>query len=449
MKRRIFFEDCTSYDLLKVCSFFANEQGTCLLHSGGEFESSKKSYLFLFPFDSFSIVDIKQKSEFKNFPNVISSDRPWELLNEKITNDFWVGFLGYEMGAFSDKGVMTPIAKAEIPLAYFQRSLVTIEYDHESFQITMDIESCHQIKNPKYLNYIELLSDLKKFIKNIPEERKKSLGETFCLYKEDKISYLNKIQSVHGSIRSGDIYQLNLSHEIKLKSSISPFEAFNSLINQNPTPFSAYFYLNNMAIVSNSPERLLKKEGIYLDARPIKGTIKRGLSARQERENAEKLLTCQKERAELIMITDLLRNDLSKISQVGSVKAKLFQLERYENIIHMLSVINSKADKKFSNVEILREIFPGGSITGCPKLEAKQLIYKLEQRARNIYTGSIGYFNNTHFDFNICIRTLLFDSEVVSVQLGGAIVFDSDPEREYQETLIKGKSIFKAMNIKW
>jgi len=443
------FEDCASSDLLKICSFFANEHGTCLLFSGGKFETSKKSYLFLFPFDSFAIIDLKQSQEFKSIPNVISSDSPWDTLNEKITDDFWVGFLGYEMGAYSDKELITPIEKTNIPLAYFQRSLVTIEYDHGSSIITMDVEDCSFVKNQRYLIYVDQLVNLKKFIKNIPDIKKEKFSSSTCLYQEDKTSYLNKIKSVHESIRSGEVYQLNLSHEIKLKSSILPIDAFNRLINQNPTSFSAYFYLNDMAIVSNSPERLLKKEGSHLDARPIKGTIKRGSSENQEKENSAILLSCKKERAELTMITDLLRNDLSKISQIGSVSARLFQLEKYENIIHMFSVVQSKANTKFSNVEILREIFPGGSITGCPKLEAKKLIYKLEKRARNIYTGSIGYFRRDQFDFNICIRTLLFDSETVSAQLGGAIVSDSDPEKEYQETLIKGKSIFDAMNVQW
>lgn len=447
MRKKLFFENCTSYDLLKVCSFFSKEHGTCFLHSGGEFSTSEKSYLFLFPLDSFAIAEPRQREEIKNFPNIIYSENPWELLDQKITDDFWVGFLSYELGAYSDKGLKTPNEKAVIPLTYFQRCSVIIEHDHKSSRITMEIDSLSKIKE-KYLEYIRQLTDLKKFIKDIPEIKKEALGESFCIDKEDKISYLNKIQNIHESICAGDVYQLNLSHEIKFKSAISPFDIFHNLIRNNPTPFSAYFYLKSMTIVSNSPERLLKKKHLDLEARPIKGTIRRGSSKKLEVISLKKLKSCPKERAELAMITDLLRNDLSKVSRLGSVQAELFKLEKYENIIHMLSVVKSKADPKFSSIEILREIFPGGSITGCPKLEAKKLIFNLEKRARNIYTGSIGYFNGDNFDFNICIRTLLFINDEVSAQLGSAIVFDSDPEKEYLETIIKGKSIFNAMNVK-
>ncbi len=448
MKRKLSFENCTLYDLLKICSFFSKEHGTCFLHSGGEFATAEKSYLFLFPFDSFAIAEPRQKEELKNFAKVIYSENPWELLDQKITDDLWVGFLSYEMGAYSDKGLKTPNEKAQIPLTYFQRCLVIIEYDHKSSQIKMVIEDLHKAEDQKHLEHVKQLVDLKRFLKDIPEIKKEDLGESTCIGKEDKATYLNKIQNIHESICAGDVYQLNLSHEIKFKSTILPFDIFHSLITNNPTPFSAYLYLKGMTIVSNSPERLLKKKHLDLETRPIKGTIKRGNSKKQEAISIKKLKSCPKERAELAMITDLLRNDLSKICQLGSVQSKLFNLEKYENIIHMLSIIKATADPKFSNVEILREIFPGGSITGCPKLEAKKLIYNLEKRARNIYTGSIGYFKGSDFDFNICIRTLLFIDNEISAQLGGAIVFDSDPEKEYQETLIKGKSIFNAMNVK-
>jgi para-aminobenzoate synthetase component 1 len=248
-------------------------------------------------------------------------------------------------------------------------------------------------------------------------------------------------------IYSGDIYQVNLSQQFVFKGKRNPFDIFYKLTQTNPAPFSAYLRLKNFSVVSSSPERFLTKQEGWLESRPIKGTMPRGKTPEEDQKNLTALLNSEKNKAELLMITDLTRNDLGKVSVPGSVSTlKTNSVASFENVHHLFSVIKSRALPGLHSVELLKACFPGGSITGCPKLSAMEVIAKLENRARGLYTGSIGYFSdNGDFDFSIAIRTLVISDEEIEVQLGGAIVADSDPREEYEETMHKGSSIFNAL----
>lgn len=201
--------------------------------------------------------------------------------------------------------------------------------------------------------------------------------------------------------------------------------------------------------MSSSPERFLQKRGNVLETRPIKGTAPRGKTVAEDLNHKKNLLKSEKELAELMMITDLMRNDLGKISVNGSVEVSLLcGCEAYHNVFHLFSIVRSRVLAKFHPLEIVRACFPGGSITGCPKLRAMEVIAELEQRPRGIYTGSIGYFSqNGDFDLNIAIRTLMMTEGKINVQLGGGIVIDSQPRKEYEETYHKGRSIFEILNL--
>ena len=181
----------------------------------------------------------------------------------------------------------------------------------------------------------------------------------------------------------------------------------------------------------------------------MKGTIQRGHSPEEDQRNRALLLASEKDHAELLMTTDLMRNDLGRVSETGTVVTEqIGRCEAYENVYHLISIIRSHAKPSLHPLELLRACFPGGSISGCPKIRAMEVIYALEKRARGIYTGSIGYINgNGDFDFNIAIRTCTIKNSEITVQLGGAIVADSDPHLEFEETLHKGKSIFKVLGI--
>jgi len=414
--------------LLKIAHLFAETEGTCLLYSGGDLDSAEKSFLFLFPFDHIEIRNEKN---------------PWGLLKSKVNlNTSWVGFLSYEMGMEATENLF--------PNAYFQQSSITLVVDHQS-GISKIIAHNGSNKLSLFANsWIKKLSEIEfweVFIQSLQEIPTTSTKPLVVNKKLDMLEYFNKVLHIQEMINDGDVYQVNISHEFEFTGERNPFQIFHQLAIINPAPFQCYFNHPDFTIVSSSPERFLKKSDGQLETRPIKGTISRGKTALEDSENAEKLKTCEKNLSELLMITDLMRNDLGKISLPGSVKTlKIAKLEAYTNVYHLLSIIQSIPIPSIHPVDLVKACFPGGSITGCPKIMAMKVIKKLEKRTRGIYTGSIGYFDeNGDFDFNIAIRTILFYQNKINIQLGGAITTDSDPEEEYKETMHKGDSIFLSL----
>lgn len=420
--------------LLKMANFFATREGTCLLYSGGDHDSANTSYLFLFPFNQFEIRD-EQDS--------------WDFLKSKLDpNAFTVGFLHYEMGFINADATLK---------AYFQQSAFILIVDHQSSlsKILLNPMAFGTLSDAD-LAFIENLQTptfFENWLKKLPEveiQPTDQLNEPLTILKnfENLADYRNKIADIKEMILDGDVYQVNLSHEIVLSGKRNPFVVFYKLMQMNPAPFSAFFKLKDFTLVSSSPERLLKKNKDVLETRPIKGTISRGKTLTQDMENKENLLNSVKDHAELLMITDLMRNDLGKISVAGSVKTlKISHLEAYHNVYHLLSIIKSNPMKNIHPVDLLKACYPGGSVTGCPKQMALRVIQKIEKRRRGIYTGSIGYFDGSDFDFNIAIRTLVFTDDTINLSLGGAITIDSDPLAEYEETLHKGASIFNCLNL--
>lgn len=202
------------------------------------------------------------------------------------------------------------------------------------------------------------------------------------------------------------------------------------------------------AIVSSSPERFIKVEDGIIETRPIKGTRPRGATPEEDKINREELLASEKDRSELLMIVDLERNDLGRIAKTGTVKVpELFVLEEYATVYHLVSTVVAEVKEECDAVDILEATFPGGSITGAPKIRAMEVIDELEPTQRNIYTGSIGYIGfNGDIDLNIVIRTVLCKDNKAYFQVGGGIVWDSDPEMEYQESLDKAKAQMMALS---
>lgn len=450
--------------LLNVVSLFAHEPGTIFLYSGGNLDSARLSFLFLFPYETILFQEdcyIHHDRGLERKQPIL--DNPWKMLKEIILNPVqahpypeWAGFLGYEMGASSDLTKRVKCPKAPTPDLYFQRSVFTLRVNHQSEEGTVlikekalnalsDSQRIWIQKLMKENEWDALLNRMPSLNKSIGDQPSFKLA-TPC---ETESTYREKIEKAQKMIRSGDIYQVNLSQRFLLKGESDPFEVFKKLAEMNPTSFSAYLKLPEITIVSSSPERLLRKEGDSLETRPIKGTKPRGKNEEEDLQNRLSLMQSSKDRAELLMIIDLMRNDLSRMSIPGTVKVReLYRCEAYPNVFHLLSVIESQLDKGFHPVEVLRFCFPGGSITGCPKLRAMEVIAEIEQRARGVYTGSIGYFSgNGDFDFNIAIRTIVMYQNLIDIQLGGAIVVDSDPRSEFEETLYKGNSIFKVFGF--
>jgi para-aminobenzoate synthetase component 1 len=431
--------------LLDIAGFFSDREGTALLYSGGTLDSAENSYLALFPF--------------KTFKSNETQENPWDVLKDSLPkfnsdNPYpeFFGFLSYEMGAFADIEKPIPHFPVTTPYFYFQKCAIVLAVDHKTRRGTLILAEeekefwsgeAHLWGERLKKKFEPALFKKKELFRN-EEQKDPTLSSPI-----DRIAYLNKIAQAKEYIAAGDIYQVNLSQQFLLKCQKQPFSLFIDLVKLNPAPFSAFFNLGQNIIVSSSPERFLRKKNNRLETRPIKGTAPRGKNSEEDAKNKELLLFSEKERAELLMITDLMRNDLGKVSSAGSVQTKaIWRCESYTNVFHLLSIIESVPLPNLHPIDLIRSCFPGGSITGCPKLRAMEVIAELEERPRGIYTGSIGYLaGNGDFDFNIAIRTAIYRDDFVNIQLGGGIVSDSNPEKEYEEILHKGKSIFKILGF--
>lgn len=249
-------------------------------------------------------------------------------------------------------------------------------------------------------------------------------------------------------IAAGDIYQVNLSHKFtaSLPTEFSAFLLHQRLRDRSPAPFAAYVALDDKVIVSSSPEQFLSISGRTIQTRPIKGTRPRFRDRERDEKSAYDLITSPKEVAELIMITDLERNDLGQICEYGSVEAtELLKLERYAQVFHLVSTVEGRLRQEVDHISALHACFPGGSITGAPKKRAREIIEELEPVPRGVYTGAIGCLGfNGESRFNIAIRTAIVENNELHFHVGAGIVADSIPEKEWEETLHKAAGIFQA-----
>jgi len=262
-----------------------------------------------------------------------------------------------------------------------------------------------------------------------------------------RAGYLEAVARVVEYIRAGDIFQANLSQRLEAPFSGSPFALYSRLRARNPAPFAAFLDFGDVVIASASPERFVRVADGQVEARPIKGTRPRGTGPEHDAALALALVESDKDRAENVMIVDLLRNDLSRVCRPGTVRApELFALEHYATVHHLVSTVVGELTIEHDAADLMRAAFPGGSITGAPKVRAMQIIAELEPTRRGVYCGSIGYWSVTGaLDASIVIRTFLVSGEMAYFQAGGGIVADSDPEEEYRETLDKARGLVAAL----
>lgn len=262
-------------------------------------------------------------------------------------------------------------------------------------------------------------------------------------------AYLRVVETARQYIIAGDIFQVNLSQRFETGLAISPYELYRRLRQVNPAPFAGYLDFGQVAVVSASPERFLKVRGDYVETRPIKGTRPRGSSPSEDEAQAHCLLSSPKDRAENVMIVDLERNDLGRVCRYGSVQVtELAILEAFPTVFHLTSTVVGRLRADKGRIDLLRACFPGGSITGAPKVRAMEIIDELEPTRRSVYTGAIGYLSfGGDMDLNIAIRTFLVKEGRAYFQVGGGIVYDSEPQAEYQETLDKAKALIQALKL--
>ncbi len=271
-----------------------------------------------------------------------------------------------------------------------------------------------------------------------PQDRRDACSTNFT-----RASYRQAVQRAKDYIAAGDIYQVNLSQRFQCQVNASATEVYRALRSANPAPYCAYLDIGDAQILSSSPECFLKLEDRQVVTRPIKGTRPRAV-------DPSELLAAPKDNAELLMIIDLERNDLGRVCEFGSVHVpELVRVESFATVHHLVATVAGTLRAGVSHVDCVRACFPGGSITGAPKIRAMEIIDELEPRARGIYTGAIGFFDpaGRRSHFNIAIRTAVYQpGGRLTFQAGGGIVADSDPDAEYDETLAKAQGIFNALN---
>ena len=261
-------------------------------------------------------------------------------------------------------------------------------------------------------------------------------------------AYLEAVERAREYICAGDIFQVNLSQRLEAELPVPTYELYRRLRKINPAPFASYFNFDGVAIIGASPERFLNVQGDMVETRPIKGTRPRGRTPEEDYALADDLLKSVKDRAENTMIVDLERNDLGRVCRYGSVRVTEHAvLETYPTVFHLTSTVIGQLCEGKSRIDLLKATFPGGSITGAPKVRAMEIIDELEPTRRSVYTGSLGYLSfGRAMDLNIVIRTIIVKDSRAYFQVGGAVVYDSEPESEYIETLDKGKALIQALS---
>ena len=263
----------------------------------------------------------------------------------------------------------------------------------------------------------------------------------------ERVAYQEKIKKIKEYICAGDIFQANLSQRLKTTCDDTPVELYARLQKINPSPYSGLFIHPDFSLVSSSPERLIRLADGQVDTRPIAGTRPRGENAHDDERLSRELILSEKERAEHIMLVDLERNDLGRVCQYGSVHVnELMVLEKYSHVIHIVSNVRGQLQPGKDAFDLIKATFPGGTITGAPKIRCMEILAELENVARGPYTGSLGYISYTgDLDLNIIIRTIVMQDDYAYLQVGGGIVADSDPEAEFQETFYKAQAMLEAL----
>ncbi len=366
-----------------------------------------------------------------------------------------VGYFSYDLCHFVERLPAAAVDDLQLPecfLAFYDAAIVIDHLTGENYLIATgfpELEEKRRIKKAgETLKYLRgILSGSQRF------HQKPALdfvGEGTVLKSNfSREEYLKAVAVAREYICAGDIFQVNLSQRFAADLSIPPYELYQRLRRINPAPFASYLNFADVVVVGASPERFLKVSGDRVETRPIKGTRPRGKTEAEDRALASELLSSVKDRAENVMIVDLERNDIGRVCRYGTVEVtELAILETFPTVFHLTSTVVGRLRPGKGRVDLLKATFPGGSITGAPKVRAMEIIDELEPTRRSVYTGSIGYLSFAGgMDLNIVIRTIVVKNGKAYFQVGGGIVYDSEPEAEYQETLDKGKALVQALRL--
>ncbi len=436
---------------------FADEPEAAFLNSSMETDAGRYSFVGLDPFLSLRGKGRDLELRFNGHKHLLKAD-PFDCLGSimdtyRASNPSplpftsgGIGYLSYDLKNIVERLPRKAEDDLALPDIYFVFYRTVLAHDNH---------------DPGHLYVCNIDTDTRlggamdEFSRKIrgvaPGGHKTRLASASCRPKlisnTSREDYIISIKKVLDYIRAGDIYQACLSQRFRSEWTERPYELYLRLNEINPAPFSAFLNYDDFSVISSSPELLLDIRDGVIETRPMKGTRPRGANADEDRSMMERLRTSAKDASELSMIVDLERNDLGKVSVPGSVKvAEHRRMETYPTVFQTISIVKSEKEKDSGLADVIKAVFPGGSISGCPKIRAMEIIDELEPNVRSVYTGSIGYmsFHDT-MELNIAIRTMVMKDKNVYFHAGGGIVADSDPETEYEETLHKAKAMIEAL----
>ena len=365
-----------------------------------------------------------------------------------------VGYFSYDLCHFIEKLPTKAADDLNLPECYLGFYDAIVAYDHQENKTYIISTGFPEVEEEKRRERAEArLNELRSRVMFAPppaddkeavQGKKPTLKSNFSHQ-----GYLEAVAKAREYICAGDIFEVNLSQRLEADMTIPTYELYKRLRKINPAPFANYFNFDGVSIVGASPERFLKVRGDWVETRPIKGTKPRGKTPEEDKALAESLLASKKDRAENIMIVDLERNDIGRVCRYGTVKVtELAILETYPTVFHLTSTVVGQLREGKNVIDLLKATFPGGSITGAPKVRSMEIIDELEPTRRSVYTGSLGYLSfSGDMDLNIVIRTFIIKDGKAYFQVGGAIVYDSRPEAEYIETLDKGRALIQALGL--
>ena len=432
----------------EVYNLFKDEKDTILLYSSKEDKNlSKYSFIGINPFLRF---EVKNEKAYIN-DNIIEGE-PFKVLENLIyeyKNDIQdiipflsgaIGYISYDAGRLLEELPNTSKEDFNIPdmRFIFYKNIIIFDLINDKKYIT-DLDG--NIENIESI--LTVIHNGEKINDEIVCEKSENIFYSNFI-KED---YKKAVTRLKEYIVSGDVYIANMTQRFWCYNEDDSFNIYKKLRSINKAPFSAYLNFEDFQIISSSPERFIQVFNNKAHTRPIKGTRPRGHNAEADEKNKLELINSEKDKAELLMVVDLERNDFSKVCKPHTVKVtENFKLEEYATVFHLVSTVEGELKNDVSSVRCIKECFPGGSITGTPKVRAMEIIEELEGIKRNIYTGSIGYFDfRGNCDFNIVIRTIIKTDNKAFCGVGGGITYDSIEEDEYNETLDKARALMRVL----
>ncbi len=438
----------SNLNVFEIYNLFKYKSNTILLDSSKEDKKlSKYSFIGINPFLKF---EVKNETTYIN-GNIIEGDafNILENLINEYKNDIEdtipflsgaIGYISYDTGRLLESLPNTATEDFSIPdmRFIFYKNIIIFDLINNKKYITDldgDIENIH--------NILKVIDNGEKIADEIVYEKSENIFYSNFV-KED---YKKAVAKLKDYIVSGDVYIANMTQRFWCYNDDESFNIYKKLRSINKAPFSAYLNFDDFQIISSSPERFVQVINNKAHTRPIKGTRPRGNNKKEDEVNQLELINSEKDKAELLMVVDLERNDFSKVCKPHTVKVtENFKLEEYATVFHLVSTVEGELKNNVSSVRCIKECFPGGSITGTPKIRAMEIIEELEKVKRNIYTGSIGYFDfRGNCDFNIVIRTIVKKDNKAYFGVGGGITYDSIEEDEYNETLDKARALMRVL----